>query len=163
MGKACPEYTVKLLCYDVDLGAMVMEDLSEMQVLREAQMEGKWFEKCSAMLASWIASVAVATSDFTLESDAKQRMIAKFSNPELCTTTNAVFFVQPWFEHEMNNHAEYLKPTIKKMQEDQKLLEAVGKLQLKFNACPQALIHGDLHTGSVFVSDKTIKVFDTEF
>ena len=86
-----------------------------MEVLRDALIADKEYPKCSQQVATWIAEVAFSTSDFAMESDAKHKMIAKFSNPELCATTNAVFFVQPWTTHEMNNHEAYLKPTIEKM------------------------------------------------
>ena len=41
-------------------------------------------------------------------------------------------------------------------------LEA-AKLKYEFMNNPQALIHGDLHTGSIFVDDDYIKVMDCEF
>jgi len=169
MGKACPEHTVKLYGYDAEIGAMVMEDLCHMEVLRDAQNKMsaddwiKKFSKVSEQLAVWVAEVAFATSDFSMDCAEKHKMVSKFSNPELCTTSNAVFFVQPWTTHEMNNHEDYLKPTIKKMQDDVELKTAVARLQMKFNCSSQSLIHGDLHTGSIFVSEDACKVFDTEF
>ena len=121
----------ELYGYDAEIGAMVMEDLCHMEVLRDAQNKMsaddwiKKFSKVSEQLAVWVAEVAFATSDFSMDCAEKHKMVSKFSNPELCTTSNAVFFVQPWTTHEMNNHEDYLKPTIKKMQDDVELKTAV--------------------------------------
>jgi 5-methylthioribose kinase len=39
----------------------------------------------------------------------------------------------------------------------------VGKLKARFQTHSQALIHGDLHTGSIFVNEQGLKVIDPEF
>ena len=39
----------------------------------------------------------------------------------------------------------------------------VAKLKFNFMTNAQALIHGDLHTGSIFIKEDGLKVFDPEF
>jgi len=46
---------------------------------------------------------------------------------------------------------------------DEKLHTEVLKLKNEFMTNAQALIHGDLHTGSIFVKDDEIKIIDSEF
>src|SRR4029079_15820779 len=40
---------------------------------------------------------------------------------------------------------------------------AISRLQLKFMASPEALLHGDLHTGSIMVTQSQTRVIDPEF
>jgi 5-methylthioribose kinase len=40
---------------------------------------------------------------------------------------------------------------------------AISRLKLKFMASPEALIHGDLHTGSIMVTEADTRVIDPEF
>jgi 5-methylthioribose kinase len=40
---------------------------------------------------------------------------------------------------------------------------AISRLKLKFMGSPEALIHGDLHTGSIMVTQSETLVIDPEF
>ena len=51
----------------------------------------------------------------------------------------------------------------KELYEDEALKLAVAKLKFEFMNNAQALIHGDLHTGSIFVKQDSTRVFDPEF
>jgi len=51
----------------------------------------------------------------------------------------------------------------KELYEDRRLRLEVAKLKAGFLSGSQALIHGDFHTGSVFVREDSTKVIDPEF
>lgn len=51
----------------------------------------------------------------------------------------------------------------KELYNDEALHLEVAKLKFNFMTNAQALIHGDLHTGSIFISQNNTKVFDPEF
>ena len=51
----------------------------------------------------------------------------------------------------------------KELYEDAALKLAVAKIKFEFMNNAQALIHGDLHTGSIFVKQDSTRVFDPEF
>ena len=46
---------------------------------------------------------------------------------------------------------------------DKELRLEGAKLKFDFMEHAQALIHGDLHSGSIFINNERIKVFDPEF
>ena len=50
-----------------------------------------------------------------------------------------------------------------KLYNDTQLHLEVAKLKMDFMTRGQSLIHGDLHTGSIFINDETTMVFDPEF
>ena len=61
-------------------------------------------------------------------------------------------WTQPW-----------LDATAAAFREDLDLHAAVSRLKLKFLNAPEALIHGDLHTGSIMVTEDSTVVIDPEF
>lgn len=62
-----------------------------------------------------------------------------------------------------NNCEEALRKDHRNLQEDQALHLEVMLLREKFLTQAQALLHGDLHTGSIFVTPESTKVIDPEF
>merc|ERR1719230_1291930 len=118
-----------------------------MNVLRGELIKGTYYPNVSKQVATFIARTTYATSDFALSVDEKHKLCSKFSNPDLCKTTNDVFFMQPWIEHDWNKHEDYLKPKIAEMRNNKRNLCLVAELKSKFVSSSQALIHGDLHTG----------------
>src|SRR5262249_22588697 len=59
--------------------------------------------------------------------------------------------------------APWLDATAASFREDFDLHVAISRLKLKFMASPEALIHGDLHTGSIMVTESETRVIDPEF
>jgi 5-methylthioribose kinase len=57
-------------------------------------------------------------------------------------------------------NADFVK---KELYEDEALHLEVAKIKFDFMNNAQALIHGDLHTGSIFVRQDSTRVFDPEF
>lgn len=51
----------------------------------------------------------------------------------------------------------------KELYEDEALRLEVSKLKFRFMTDAQALLHGDLHTGSIFIRQDSTKIFDCEF
>lgn len=51
----------------------------------------------------------------------------------------------------------------KELYEDEALHLEVSKLKFRFMTDAQALLHGDLHTGSIFIRQDSTKIFDCEF
>ncbi|MFP3340817.1 phosphotransferase, partial [Micrococcus sp. SIMBA_131] len=54
-------------------------------------------------------------------------------------------------------------PDVEILWEDQDFLTEVASLKHSFLTKGEALIHGDLHTGSLFVTEGSTKVIDPEF
>ncbi|MGY4371213.1 S-methyl-5-thioribose kinase [Bradyrhizobium sp. LB1.3] len=57
----------------------------------------------------------------------------------------------------------YLDALAADLRDDIELHVAISRLKLKFMASPEALLHGDLHTGSVMVTEGQTRVIDPEF
>ncbi|WP_417617051.1 S-methyl-5-thioribose kinase [Oceanisphaera sp.] len=162
-GQYSPEYTVAVLHHDPALSVILLEDLSDLQVWRQALLEGQHFADAPAQLGIYLAQVHVHSSDFRLDYLGQRTAQLQFANPELMAISEAVYFVDPFCDHERNNVAPEIRDDAEQLWADQALKLRVARLKHDFRCKGQALLHGDLHTGSVMVAAGRLKVIDAEF
>ena len=164
--QSAPRYLPRARGYDRDLRLIALEDMSpRFEVLRNVIPDGQIPDGIGAKLADYVVTTTFETSDFGLDHQRKKKLCAEFSNPELCDLTERLVFTEPITDSPENYisdaNAEFAE---KEVYSDPVLRTCGAGLKHTFMNSPQALIHGDLHFGSVFVSrDGDIAVFDPEF
>jgi len=161
--KHCPQHTVKVTHYDASLAVMVMEDLSSHRIWRGELVKGAYYPQAAAQLGEYLAQTLFHTSDFVLHPHKKKAEVARFINPEMCEITEDLFFNDPYTDHERNSYPAALEPLVASLREDEALRIAVAGLKHRFFAHAEALLHGDIHSGSIFVADNSLKAIDAEF
>ncbi|MCU5771535.1 S-methyl-5-thioribose kinase [Erwiniaceae bacterium BAC15a-03b] len=162
-GSFCPQHTVKILHFDADLAVMVMEDLSDHAIWRGELVKGSYFPQAAAQLGEYLAQTLFHTSDFFQHPHAKKADVIRFTNPELCEMTEDLFFNEPYQIHERNAYPATLESFVAELRDDHELRIAVAGLKHHFLAHAEALLHGDIHSGSIFVTDSSLKAIDAEF
>mgnify|MGYP000061571097 CR=1 FL=1 len=162
-GQYCPDLAPEVYHFDRDLCAIVMEDIGAHQNLRHLLIARENLPLLGRHLGCYLASTLFYTSDFFLDPYAKKEQVANFINPDLCKITEDLFFVDPYCDHERNSINELVRTEAEALWEDSVLKLEVAKLKAKFLSQPQALLHGDLHSGSVFASVEGTKIIDPEF
>jgi 5-methylthioribose kinase len=162
-GEIIPESVPKVLYTDAELAVTIMEDLSDYKILRKGLNEGANYPHLADHVGTFLAKTLFFTSDFGLNGREKKELAGKFINPELCKITEDLVFTDPFYNHESNNFEEELTEKVQGIWSDHVLKLEVGKLKRKFLTQTDALLHGDLHTGSIFVTEKETKVIDPEF
>jgi 5-methylthioribose kinase len=81
-------------------------------------------------------------------------MLVRFTNPDLCALTEQVIFSDPYAQAAMNRWTSpQLDEAVAGLRGDTDAKAAISVLKRKFCSSADALIHGDLHTGSIMVSD----------
>ncbi|MFH8133542.1 S-methyl-5-thioribose kinase [Pantoea osteomyelitidis] len=161
--KYCPQHTVKITHYDAELAVMVMEDLSSHRIWRGELVKGAYYPQAARQLGEYLAQTLFHTSDFCLHPHRKKAEVARFINPELCEITEDLFFNDPYIEHERNSYPAALEDLVVGLRHDHPLKIAVAGLKHRFFADAEALLHGDIHSGSIFVADGSLKAIDAEF
>jgi len=159
----CPGSVPKIYHYDQDLALTVMEDLSSYQVLRKGLIERRRYPHFARHIGRFLARTLFLTSDLALDPQEKKRRVAKFINPELCKITEDLVFTDPYYDAPTNSFNPLLRETIQAIWQNDALKLEVAKLKEKFLTQAQALIHGDLHTGSIMVTEEDTRVIDAEF
>ncbi|KAK8964779.1 Methylthioribose kinase [Platanthera guangdongensis] len=80
-------------------------------------------------------------------------------NVELCRLTEQVVFSDPYKVSQYNRTSPYLDHDAEIVREDDILKLEVAGLKSMFCERSQALIHGDLHTGSVMVTTESTQAY----
>jgi 5-methylthioribose kinase len=95
----------------------------------------------------------------------KREKIAQFlTNTAMCKISEDLIFDEPYYNAPMNRHtAPQLDDIAAKFRKDIELKLAVQELKNKFMNNAEALLHGDLHTGSIMVTESETRVIDPEF
>jgi len=162
-GKFCPQHTVKVLHYDVALAVMVLEDLSDHVIWRRELVNGTAYPQAATQLGDYLAQTLFHTSDFFQPPQLKKAEVSRFINPEMCGITEDLFFNEPYEQHERNAYPRELEWLAEALREDNALKVAVAGLKHRFFSSAEALLHGDIHSGSIFVAEGRLKVIDAEF
>ncbi|MEK3805221.1 S-methyl-5-thioribose kinase [Metabacillus sp. SLBN-84] len=157
------EYVPKIYYSDETLAITAMEDLSHLQIARAGLIEGKEFPLLGRHIGEFLGKTLFYSSDFALNPQTKKQLVKQFSNPELCKITEDFVFTDPFFDVESNSFEDELRPAAEAIWNDTELKLEVAKLKHKFLTEAETLVHGDLHTGSIFADDETTKVIDPEF
>ncbi|MEW8969358.1 S-methyl-5-thioribose kinase [Mesobacillus jeotgali] len=164
-GELAPGLVPDVYLFDEVMNCCVMEDLSDHTILRTALNEGRIFPKLADDLTTFMVNTLLLTSDVVMEHKAKKALVQDYINPELCEISEDLVYSEPFTDH---NNRNDLFPANKEWIEeniygDDKLRFEAAKLKFAFMTNAQALVHGDLHSGSVFVKEDSTKVIDPEF
>lgn len=164
-GELAPKLVPKVYRYDEVMCVIVMEDISEYKNLRKELMNGKIFENFANDISTFLADTLLPTTDLVLNSAEKKDRVQAFINKELCDISECLVFTEPYVNNKNRNIVipENIEFVEKYVYSDKKLHFEVGKLKNNFMNNAQALIHGDLHSGSIFINENGIKVIDPEF
>lgn len=164
-GKLAPEYVPTVYNYDEIMCALCMEDISAYKNLRTELLAGKTFDKLAEGITSFLANTLLPTTDLCMNRAEKKERVKLFTNVELCDISEDLVFTEPYYNYKKRNiitkgNEDFVK---QHLYQDEKLKCEVGVLRNKFMNNTQALIHGDLHSGSIFANEDGIKVIDPEF
>lgn len=164
-GECAPEFVPKVYRYDDVMCVIVMEDISAYKNLRKELMAGKIFPKFADEISSFLVDTLLPTTDLVLDRAEKKDKVRAFVNKELCDISECLVFTEPYVNDRDRNivipkNMEYVK---KHLYDDVKLRAEAAKLKNNFMNNAQALIHGDLHSGSIFINEDGMKVIDPEF
>ncbi|OOB76898.1 MAG: S-methyl-5-thioribose kinase [Epulopiscium sp. Nuni2H_MBin003] len=163
--KLAPGLVPKVYLYDDIMCACVMEDLSDHTIMRTALINHKMFPKFADHISTFMVNTLLGTSDVCVEHKAKKQLVKDYINPELCEISEQLVYSEP-FNNALNRNnifapmADYVQ---KELYDDKELHLEAAKCKFDFMNHAQSLIHGDLHTGSIFITPESTKVFDPEF
>ncbi|MCX4098844.1 S-methyl-5-thioribose kinase [Nocardia sp. alder85J] len=162
-----PEIIPVVHGYDPVDYVLVMEDMSDLRVLRTVLDSGGGYGGVSTAIGVFVARLSFATSDFGMASAERKALLAESVNPELCKITEDVVLSEPYLEHEHNHWHPDLSDLAAAYRADAALRTEIADLRHLFMSGAQALLHGDLHTGSIMVGSRAgaevVRVFDPEF
>ena len=160
-----PHFVPEIYFYDEIMCVLAMEDISEYKNLRTDLIAGKIFPNFADNISEFLSRTLLLTTDLFMNKFEKKKNVKEFINPELCDISECLVFTEPYDNNRNRNiitagNEEFVENTLYKNED---LHFAILKLREKFMNYSQSLIHGDLHSGSIFINEKGIKIIDPEF
>jgi 5-methylthioribose kinase len=168
----CPELVPEVFRFDEARAVIVMRFVAPpCVILRKLHMAGTT-GSCGyeSHLAKFAAATLFGTSGLVLGgAELRARVAAWSANSAMCALTEQVIFTDPYYAAPYN-HWEKVSPELDAtitsgIYQDAALKVAVAALKTKFLTSTEAMLHGDLHTGSIMTSpvDGATVVIDPEF
>lgn len=164
-GSLAPSMVPKVYLYDEALCALVMEDISLYKNLRTQMLEGRTFLHFAEHISDFLAATLLPTTDLVIGRAEKKERVKLFTNIELCDITEDLVLTEPYYDYKKRNiitqgNEDFVETHLYR---NEALQAQAGMLRNAFMNNAQALIHGDLHSGSIFINETGIKVIDPEF
>ena len=164
--KFCPEHVPEVYVYDATMATIVMRYLEPPHIiLRGGIIEGKVYPKLAEHVGEYLATTLYKSSALAVGGAELRRARQAFGqNEDMCELTEQVIFTEPYGKAD-NNHwtTPQLDDIVGEIQSDAALKRAINALKEKFMTEAQALLHGDLHTGSLMCTETTTFAIDNEF
>lgn len=164
--KITPELVPAVLDGDDVMCCTVQEDLSDHVIIRKGMVhDARVYPRFAEHAAEYMARCLFMTSDLHLPLPRKWDLAESFfGNHNLASITHAIMFNDPYVESANNGwNKPYINGYARRLREDIALRRASNRLKTMFLTEAQALIHCDLHTGSIMVTEDSTKVIDPEF
>jgi 5-methylthioribose kinase len=160
-----PGRVPEVLYFDEVQALIVMDFLTPHVILRKSLAAGVVHPHLAEQLGLFLARALFRGSDLSMKTVERKADLALFAdNVELSDITENLVFTDPYFAAAMNRHTSpQLDARVATLRADRDLKVAAQHLKLAFCANAQTLLHGDLHTGSVMVTDTDTRVIDPEF
>jgi len=161
--KFAPEHVPRVFYFDRDMSLFVMEYLYPHIILRKGIIAGIKYPLLSDHVSTFLAQTLFHTSDLFLKSEVKRKNVSEFPYNSLVHLTEKVIYTEPYIQHSNNRHNSEINDIVESIKNDEELKYHVAIFKDQFMNYTQALLHADLHTGSIMVTQDKTHFIDPEF
>ncbi|CAL9060818.1 unnamed protein product [Musa banksii] len=165
-GSLCPNHVPQVYHFDRPMSLIAMRYLEPPHIiLRKGLIAGIEYPLLAQHMSDFLARTLFFTSLLYHATLEHRHAVAEFcGNAELCRLTEQVVFSDPYKVAQYNRWTSpHLDHDVEAVRDDDILKIEVAELKSMFCERAQALIHGDLHTGSIMVTSDSTQVIDPEF
>jgi 5-methylthioribose kinase len=148
---------------DAEMSLVVMDYLESHEVMRAPLLAGRRFPEFAAHISSFLATLHFSTSDMAMGGEEKKDLQRQFINPALCNIQEEFVYTNPYMESEENEWHPGIDARVHEVRSDWQLKTAIAEVKDTYMTRAQAMLHGDMHTGSIMVTETDTKVIDPEF
>jgi 5-methylthioribose kinase len=153
-----------LFHFDEAQALIVMEFLSPHRILRKSIVAGVAHPALARHVGQFLARNLFRGSALSLSGRRLREDIALFAaNHALADITETLVFTDPYFAAPLNRHTAGLEPFVAPLRADRALRIAAQEAKHAFLCRTETLVHGDLHSGSLMVTEADTRVIDPEF
>lgn len=151
--------------YDAEdeMSTLAMEHLRSHEIMRKPLVAGKRFPKFADHISTFLAQTLFHTSDLYLTGEEKKQLSAKFVNEHLRKLQEDFVYTNPYMDSEENNWNSILDDEVQAVRTNGDLKMMIAEAKRAYTTHAEALIHADLHTGSIMLNAEDTRVIDPEF
>ena len=162
--KIVPRYVPRLYYGDFDNNIIVMEDVSNLKLIRFQLNKNHYYPNLARHMAHYLAATHFYTSEFYMDSDDFRKQIAHFMNASMRDTMEGPVFLRLFGadDYDAKCGPEF-RQYCEEIRHDDNLQFQRYKLRHLFMSKCETLIHGDFHTSNIFADDNNMKVIDMEY
>ena len=160
--KLTPGLVPQIYKTDESMALMVMQNLKNCEEMRKPLMNRKKFPNFPDQVSTFMSRVLFFTSDLYLTGPAKKALQADYINPDLCKMQEDFVFTNPFMDSPDNHWNPEIDDIVKEVRSDSELKITIAKIKESYMTHAQAVIHNDLHTGSIMLNEKDSYVIDPE-
>ena len=159
----CPEHVPEVFSWDEARSLIIMRYIEPPHVmLRAALTAGRCFPRLAEHIGHFLGNTLFATSPYALGGAAFRREMHAFGcNADMCALTQKVILTDPYDANCKDNR--HTSPQLDADVAELRDKVSMRELMPRFVTKAEALLHGDLHTGSCMVTENSTFVFDAEF
>ncbi|MCI6859115.1 MAG: phosphotransferase [Eubacterium sp.] len=162
--KIVPQYVPALYLCDKENNIFVMEDVSNLKLIRFQLNKNHLFPDLAKQGAQYLAATHFYTSEFYLPTDQFRSLLSHFMNADLRVVMENGIFLNIFGADDYDKACgPEFEDYCKSIRFDSDLEFQRYKLRHLFMSKSETLIHGDFHTSNIFADDEHLKVIDMEY
>ncbi|MBT7189418.1 MAG: S-methyl-5-thioribose kinase, partial [Anaerolineae bacterium] len=161
--KVAPGLAPEVLDYNEEMSTLAMEHLRSHEIMRFPMIARKRFPKFADHISTFLANSLFYTSDLYLTGEEKKKYQELFTNEELRKLQEDFVYTNPYMESEENNWNPLIDAEVQAVRSSAELKMAIAEAKRAYTTHAEALIHADLHTGSIMLNEEDTRVIDPEF
>ncbi|KKK68395.1 hypothetical protein LCGC14_2944480, partial [marine sediment metagenome] len=158
-----PGLAPEVYYHDEEMSLVIMEHLKGFEIMRKPLVARKRFPRFVDHISTFMARTLFFTSDLYLTRVEKKGLQDRFVHPQLHKIQEDFVFTNPYMDSPENNWNPEIDAEVKAVRSNSTLKLALAEIKESYITHVQALIHGDLHTGSVMLNNDRTCVIDPEF
>ena len=148
---------------DEEMSLVIMEHLRDHEIMRKGLVNRKRYPYFADHISTFLVNVLFFTSDLYLTGPEKKQLQATFVNEQLRKLQEDFVYTNPYMESEENNWNPLIDDLVQAVRADGALKIAIAEMKEAYMNHSEALIHADLHTGSIMLNGQDTRVIDPEF
>lgn len=158
-----PGLSPQVYDYDEEMSVVIMENLGDCEIMRKLLVARQRFPRFVDHISTFLARTLFFTSDLSLPGIEKKALLLKNVNPDLCKLQEDFVYSNPFMDSPDNKWNPLIEEEVRGVRNNGPLKVAICEMKEQYVTRAQALLHGDLHTGSIMLNEHMTKVIDPEF
>ena len=149
--------------FDEEMSLVVMEHLKRHEIMRKSLVARMRFPKFVDHITTFLVNSLFFTSDLYLTGPEKKLLEAKFVNEQLRKLQEDFVYTNPYMASPENRWNPLVDDAVQAVRANAELKMAIAEMKQAYMTHAEALIHADLHTGSIMLNADDTRIIDPEF